>query len=121
MRRSVPQKKHYVPTLGDRKTTTKKLCDKDFAERSGELSGAIRLKTLVLLGDDRYPPRIVQKILWCCSCDFLVLCCDPSIPPKKFLGPSGPKLETELKMSSRGLPAPGSKKLKTESKKSRKS
>ena len=35
----------------------------------------------------------------------------------QFLGPSGPKLETELKMSSRGLPAPGSKKLKTESKK----
>ena len=30
------------------------------------------------------------------------------------------ELETELKMSSRGLPAPGSKKLKTESKKSRK-
>ena len=27
--------------LGDRKGTTKKLCDKDFAERSGELSGAI--------------------------------------------------------------------------------
>ena len=39
--------------LGDRKGTTKKLCDKDFAERSGELSGAIRLKTLVLLGDNR--------------------------------------------------------------------
>ena len=46
--------------------------------------------------------------------------CDPSIPPEEFLGPSGPKLETELKMSSRGLPAPGFKKLKTESKKSRK-
>ena len=47
--------------------------------------------------------------------------CDPSIPPEEFLGPSGPKLETELKMSSRGLPAPGPKKvLKTESKKSRK-
>ena len=43
--------------------------------------------------------------------------CDPSIPPEEFLGPSGPKLETELKMSSRGLPAPGPKKLKTESKK----
>ena len=37
--------------------------------------------------------------------------CDPSIPPELFLGPSGPKLETELKMSRRGLPAPGSKKL----------
>ena len=39
--------------IGDRKGTTKKLCDKDFAERLGELSGAICLKVLVLLGDDR--------------------------------------------------------------------
>ena len=45
-----------------------------------------------------------------------VVTCDPSIPLEEFLGPSGPKLETELKMSSRGLPAPESKKLKTESK-----
>ena len=35
------------------KSTTKKLCDKDFTERSGELSGAICLKTLVLLEHDR--------------------------------------------------------------------
>ena len=41
------------PRFGDRKGTTKKLCDKDFAERPGELSGAICLKTLVLLGNDR--------------------------------------------------------------------
>ena len=41
------------PFFGDRKGTTKKLCDKDFAERSGELSGAICLKTIVLLGNDR--------------------------------------------------------------------
>ena len=39
--------------LEDRKSTTKKLCDKDFAERSDELSGAICLKTLVLLDNDR--------------------------------------------------------------------
>ena len=38
--------------FGDREGTTKKLCDKDSAERSGELSGAIRLKTLVLLDND---------------------------------------------------------------------
>ena len=44
--------------------------------------------------------------------------CDPSIPPEEFLGPSGPKLETEFKMSSQGCPALGPKKLKTESKKS---
>ena len=37
--------------FGDRKGTTKKtLCDKDSAEGSGELSGAIRLKTLVFTG-----------------------------------------------------------------------
>ena len=33
--------------IGDRKGTTKKLCDRDLAERSGELSGAICIKTLV--------------------------------------------------------------------------
>ena len=32
------------------KGTPKNLCDKDFAELSGELSGAICLRTLVLLG-----------------------------------------------------------------------
>ena len=39
--------------IGDRKGTPKNFCDKDFAELSGELSGAICLKTLVLLGSDR--------------------------------------------------------------------
>ena len=38
--------------FGDRKGTPKNLCDTGFAELSGELSGAIRLKTLVLLGSD---------------------------------------------------------------------
>ena len=57
--------------FGDREGTTKKLCDKDFAERSGELSGAIYLTILVLLGNSPATPRIAQKILWCCSCDFL--------------------------------------------------
>ena len=58
-----------------------------------------------------------------CGCQLpLAPClCDPSIPQEEFLGPSGPKLETELKMSSWGLPAPGPKKFKTESKKSQKS
>ena len=37
----------------DRKGTPKNFCDKDFAELSGELSGAICLKTLVLMGNDR--------------------------------------------------------------------
>ena len=44
----------------DRKSTPKNFCDKDFAELSGEFSGAICLKTLVLLGHDRRPPRIVS-------------------------------------------------------------
>ena len=38
---------HFVR---DRKGTPKNFCDKDFAEFSAELSGAICLKTLVLLG-----------------------------------------------------------------------
>ena len=59
--------------LRDRKGTPKNFCAKDFAELSGELSDAIRLKTLVLLGNDRKPRRIVQKILWYCSGDFLAL------------------------------------------------
>ena len=49
------------------------LCDKDFAERSGELSGAIGLKTLVSLDNDPITPRIVQKVLWCRSREFLAL------------------------------------------------
>ena len=36
-----------MPLVGDSKGTTKKLCDKAFAERSGEPSDAICLKTLV--------------------------------------------------------------------------
>ena len=49
-----------IQSIGDRQGTTKKLRDKDFAERSGELSGAICLKTLVLLGNDPVTP-------WNCS------------------------------------------------------
>ena len=45
-----------MSNLGDRKGTTKKLCDKNFAERSGELSAAICLKTLVLQGNDPVVP-----------------------------------------------------------------
>ena len=48
--------------IGDRKGTTKKLCDKDFAERSGELSGAICLKTLFLLGNDPVIPSNCSEI-----------------------------------------------------------
>ena len=58
------QRKPNFDCVRDRKGTTKKLCDKGFDERSGELSGAICLKTLVLLGNDPVNPRIVQKILW---------------------------------------------------------
>ena len=62
------------PKSGKEKGTPKNFCCyKEFAELSGELSGAICLKTLVLMGHDRQPPRIVQKILWRCSCDLLAL------------------------------------------------
>ena len=57
---------NHKKQFGDRKGATKKLCDKDFAERSGELSGAICLKTLVLLGNDLATPSN-------CSEDSLVL------------------------------------------------
>ena len=40
--------------------------------------------------------------------------------PEEFMGPSGPKLETESKISFQGLLAPVSKKLKSDSKKSQK-
>ena len=51
-----PAKTPFWTKVGDRRGTTKKLGDKDFAERSVELSGAICLKTLVLLGDDLVTP-----------------------------------------------------------------
>ena len=38
------------PLVRNRKGTPKNFCDKDFAEPSGELSGAIDLKTLLSLG-----------------------------------------------------------------------
>ena len=61
--------------------TTKKLCDKDFAERSSELSDAICLQTLVLQGNDPVTPRIVQKLIWRCSCDFWL--CESFLAPDK--------------------------------------
>ena len=57
-----PQLPHYPykngthNTIGDRKGTTKKQCDKDFAERSGELSGAICLKHLLYWVMTSVPP-----------------------------------------------------------------
>ena len=45
-----------LATMGNRKGTARRLCDKDFAERSGELPDAICLKTLVLLGNDPVTP-----------------------------------------------------------------
>ena len=43
----------FFHNFRDRKGTPKNFCDKDFAELSGEISGAICLKTVVLMGDDR--------------------------------------------------------------------
>ena len=45
----------------DRNGTTKKLCDKDFAELSAELSGAICLEALVLLGNAL---ELFRKFFW---------------------------------------------------------
>ena len=55
-------------SVRDRKGTPKNFCDKDFAELSGEFSGAICLKTLVLLGSALELFRTlfgaVRAILW---------------------------------------------------------
>ena len=56
----------FFAVFGERKGTTKKLRDKDFAERSGELSRTICLKTPVLLGN---APEALSN----CSETFLVL------------------------------------------------
>ena len=69
----------YRSLIGDREGTTKKLCDKDFAERSGELSGAICLKALFLLGNDPVIPSncsekffgAVRAIFGLCASFFL--------------------------------------------------
>ena len=59
----------------ERKNTRKKLYDKVFAELSGELSGAICLKPLVLLGNALELLRkffgVVRVIFWLCG-SFLV-------------------------------------------------
>ena len=56
------------PKLRFRKGTPKNLCDKEFAELSGELSGAISIKTLVSLGSSLELFRklfgAVRAILW---------------------------------------------------------
>ena len=44
------QKLKFATIVRDRKGTPKNFCDKDFAELSGELAGAICLKTPVLVG-----------------------------------------------------------------------
>ena len=41
----------YQTQRGLKPSTTKNLCDTDFHKLSGELSGAICLRTLVLLGN----------------------------------------------------------------------
>ena len=46
-------KKFGVNTQGQKRYPKEVLSDKDVAELSGELSGAICLKTLVLIGNDR--------------------------------------------------------------------
>ena len=43
---------------------------RDLAELSGELSGAVASKPLIFTG---YCPQVVQNILWRSSCDFLAL------------------------------------------------
>ena len=66
------------------------------------------------------PFRHLGKFFWQSRLMRVSESCDPSIPPEEFLRPPGPKLETELKMSSWGLLAPGSQKVKNRVEKSQK-
>ena len=76
-----------MPLIRDRKGTLENLCNKDFARLSGELSGAILLKTLVLL-----------------AVPFLV---DISAPKKKYLAPplKIPQFAADTLPAARPLPA----------------
>ena len=60
-----------LPQIRDRRGTPKNLCDKAFAEPSGEISGAICIKTLVLLGSalDLFRKFFgaVHMIFWHCG------------------------------------------------------
>ena len=65
---------------------TKSLCDKDFAELSGELPGAIGLKTLVLLSDVSKLFRNIfggvhVKVWLCGSFCVKVRICGSFLPP----------------------------------------
>ena len=74
--RTAAESHNTMPLIKDGKGTPKNFCDKDIAELSGELSGGICLTTLNLPQNPCFIgwcPRIVQKILWCSSCDFLAL------------------------------------------------
>ena len=59
---------------GDSKGTTKKLCDKDLAERQVELSGAICLKTLVLMSHGPVIPSNCSENSWVLFVRFVWLC-----------------------------------------------
>ena len=57
-------------TKNDPNWPTLELCDKDSPERSDAFSGAICLKTLVLLGNDRKLFGAVRAIFWLCESFF---------------------------------------------------
>ena len=61
---------HSESSLGDRKGTPKYFCDKEFAELSGELSGAICLKPLFYWV---VPSNLFRKFFGTVPCDFLGL------------------------------------------------
>ena len=82
--------------MGIEKGTTKKLCDKDFAERLGELSGVIRLKTLVYWVMTGNPLELFRKffgavraIFWFCGLVPEIKLCEAPFPqgPADLLSP----------------------------------
>ena len=88
------------PYIRDRKGTPQNLCDKDFAERSGELSGVICLKTLVLVGSALELFRkcfgTVRAIFWFWG----------SFLAPNFTGVLRPSRPEIPKKSQKGLPKP---------------
>ena len=74
----MPHRDLFLPPLrevsGDRKGITKTLCDKDFAERSGEPSGAICHKPLWYWAMTRSPSNCSEKSLRLVRAMFLFLC-----------------------------------------------
>ena len=80
------------PQIRDRKSTPKNFGDKDFAELTGKLSGAICLKTLVLLGSAL---ELFRNFFGTVRASFWVWC--------SFLAPHKSKKNCMLSFDDKGI------------------